>query len=130
MSVLHIHLQTNAISTLANEVTTTGNLREKSTWQKIKTMFGRYGRSNKVRTAQAEQILSAISKSPHPVLAGGDFNDIPTTVYELLGNIKENDLPHLEINLSDAISYSNEGVTLRFVKLAILEISDELIDRY
>ena len=38
-----------------------------------------------------------------------DFEDIPTTVYELLGNIKENDLPHLEINLSDAISYSNQG---------------------
>ena len=37
--VFNIHLQTNAISTLANEVTTTGNLREKSTWQKIKTMF-------------------------------------------------------------------------------------------
>ena len=77
--VFNIHLQTNAISTLASEVTTTGNLREKSTWQKIKTMFGRYGRSNKVRTAQAEQILSVISKSPHPVLAGGDFNDIPTS---------------------------------------------------
>jgi len=38
-----------------------------------------------------------------------ELEDIPTTVYELLGNIKENDLPRLEIDLQDAISYSNDN---------------------
>lgn len=73
------HLQTNAISNLASEVTQSGDLREKSTWKKIKTMFGRYGRSNKVRTEQAAEILAMVKQSPHPVVLGGDFNDVPTS---------------------------------------------------
>ena len=71
--------QTNGISLLANEVTTNGDFRERSTWQKVKTMFGRYGRSNKVRTEQATDILAAMQQSPHPVILGGDFNDVPTS---------------------------------------------------
>ena len=77
--LFNLHLQTNAVSQLAGEVTTTGDIRERSTWQKIKTMFGRYGRSNRVRTEQAADILSAVEQSPHPVLVGGDFNDVPTS---------------------------------------------------
>lgn len=77
--LFNVHLQTNAISRLANEVTSSGDLREKSTWQKVKTMFGRYGRSNQVRTEQATEILAAVKASPHPVVLAGDFNDVPTS---------------------------------------------------
>ncbi len=77
--LFNAHLQTNGISLLANDVTTNGDIRERSTWQKIKTMFGRYGRSNKVRTAQGAEILVAMQQSPHPVILGGDFNDVPTS---------------------------------------------------
>ena len=63
-----------------------------------------------------------------------DFEDIPTTVYELLGNIKENDLPHLEINLSDAISYSNQGnitetlAAMDEARLRLSKIDQKLLD--
>lgn len=77
--LFNVHLQTNAISRLANEVTSSGDLREKSTWQKVKTMFGRYGRSNRVRTEQVAEILAAVKKSPYPVVLAGDFNDVPTS---------------------------------------------------
>ncbi len=77
--LFNVHLQTNAISRLADEVTSSGDLREKSTWQKVKTMFGRYGRSNRVRTEQAAEILAAVKKSPYPVILAGDFNDVPTS---------------------------------------------------
>ena len=77
--LINAHLQTNGISNLANEVTTDGSLQEKKTWQKVKTMFGRYGRSNKVRTQQAKEILSASQKTSSPVLLAGDFNDVPTS---------------------------------------------------
>ncbi|MEL6659070.1 MAG: endonuclease/exonuclease/phosphatase family protein [Bacteroidota bacterium] len=77
--VFNVHLQTNAVSRLADEVTTTGGIREPGTWQKVKTMFGRYGRSNKVRTEQASDILAEMERSPHPVIVGGDFNDVPTS---------------------------------------------------
>ena len=37
-----------------------------------------------------------------------DLEDIPYTVSELLGNINENCVPHVEIDIQDAILYSNE----------------------
>jgi endonuclease/exonuclease/phosphatase family metal-dependent hydrolase len=77
--LINAHLQTNGISNLANEVAHDAKFQEKKTWQKVKTMFGRYGRSNKVRTQQAQEILSASQKTSSPVLLAGDFNDVPTS---------------------------------------------------
>jgi len=37
-----------------------------------------------------------------------ELADIPKTVSELLGNLKENSVPLIEIDIQDAISYSNE----------------------
>ena len=37
-----------------------------------------------------------------------ELEDIPKTVSELLGNLKENSVPLIEIDIQDAISYSNE----------------------
>ena len=40
---------------------------------------------------------------------GCDLKDIPKTICELLGNLKENDIPGVEIEIQDAILYTNEN---------------------
>jgi endonuclease/exonuclease/phosphatase (EEP) superfamily protein YafD len=77
--LINVHLQTNGISHLANEVAQERNLQEKQTWQKIKTMFGRYARSNQIRTKQAEEILKVVQNSDLPIIVAGDLNDVPTS---------------------------------------------------
>jgi endonuclease/exonuclease/phosphatase family metal-dependent hydrolase len=77
--VFSVHLQTNGISNMATEVARERNLQEKKTWQKVKTMFGRYGRSNRIRTHQAEEILQVVKTTALPVVLCGDFNDVPTS---------------------------------------------------
>jgi len=37
-----------------------------------------------------------------------DLEDIPKTISELLGNLKENDIPLITIDIQDAMSYNNE----------------------
>lgn len=76
--VFGAHLQTNAITHLAERVTTEGNLQRRDTWLTIKGMFGRYARAARLRTEQARQIVQDGARSPHPVIVCGDFNDVPT----------------------------------------------------
>jgi hypothetical protein len=63
-----------------------------------------------------------------------ELEDIPTTVYELLGNIKENDLPHLEINLNDAVLYINDGnfietlAAMDEARIRLAKIDQKLLD--
>lgn len=75
--VYNVHLQTNALSNIANQVAKEGNLQEKETWLQIRGMIGRYKRSAKLRGAQAKEIAESIDKSPNPVILGGDLNDVP-----------------------------------------------------
>lgn len=74
-----LHLQTNAISGMANKVAKDANLQDKKTWLTIKGMFGRYGRSSVTRTKQSRQIMAEVRGSPYPVLLCGDFNDVPAS---------------------------------------------------
>lgn len=73
----NVHLQTNALSGIANQVAKEGNLQEKETWLQIRGMMGRYKRSTKVRGTQAAEIAKGFENSPHPVILGGDLNDVP-----------------------------------------------------
>lgn len=75
--IYNVHLQTNALSNIAKQVAKEGNLQEKETWLQIRGMIGRYKRSAKKRGIQAQEIATRIEKSPHPVLLGGDLNDVP-----------------------------------------------------
>jgi endonuclease/exonuclease/phosphatase family metal-dependent hydrolase len=75
--LFNIHLQTNAVSQMANEVAQNGQLREKETWLQIKGMIGRYRRSAAMRSDQAREIRALLEDSPHPVILCGDFNDVP-----------------------------------------------------
>lgn len=73
----NVHLQTNALSGIANKVAKEGNIQEKETWLQIRGMMGRYKRSTQIRGKQATEIAAGIAESPHPVILGGDLNDVP-----------------------------------------------------
>ena len=75
--LINTHMKTNEISDLANEIGSEG-----STLGPL-TTFGRmlsgYGHAARVRARQAEDIRRAVEESPHPVIVGGDFNDVPSS---------------------------------------------------
>jgi len=77
--LFNLHLQTNAISRMANKVAKDVNLQDKKTWLTIKGMFGRYGRSSRIRSEQSRQIMAEVRGSPYPVFLCGDFNDVPAS---------------------------------------------------
>lgn len=102
--VYNIHLQTNALSGLANKVAKEGSLQEKETWLQIKGMIGRYKNSAKTRGQQAEEIAEGIKRSPYPVIVGGDFNDVPFSyTYHQLAQ-----------PLQDAFQTSGSGLGITF----------------
>jgi len=81
----NIHLQSNAVSGIANQVAEEGNLQERETWYNIRGMMGRYKRAAVERAREAEEISQLIDASPYPVILCGDFNDIPQSyVYQTL----------------------------------------------
>lgn len=75
--VFNLHLQSNGVSGMANEVAKEGNLQDKKTWNKVKGMAGRFKRAEQRRVEQTEAVAEEIQKSPHPVIVCGDFNTTP-----------------------------------------------------
>jgi endonuclease/exonuclease/phosphatase family metal-dependent hydrolase len=75
--LLNVHLQSNAVSGLANEVAEAGKLQEKETWLNIRGMMAQYKRAAVKRASQAEEINKLLQQSPYPIILCGDFNDIP-----------------------------------------------------
>lgn len=75
--VYNIHLKSNEITIIADEVAASRDFREKETWAKIKSMFKGYRKATKIRADQADEITNHIMQSPHPVIICGDFNDVP-----------------------------------------------------
>jgi len=75
----NLHLQSNTISRQAAEIVADGDLKSRETWSTIKLMFGRYGRSTRVRTQQTRHILAEMRTSPYPLIVAGDFNDVPAS---------------------------------------------------
>ncbi|MEL6945801.1 MAG: endonuclease/exonuclease/phosphatase family protein, partial [Bacteroidota bacterium] len=85
--VYSIHLKSNEITTIAEEVVASRDLRERETWSKIKSMFKGYRRATKIRSTQASEIVDHIKESPYPVIICGDFNDVPQSyAYQLLSD--------------------------------------------
>jgi endonuclease/exonuclease/phosphatase family metal-dependent hydrolase len=83
--LFNVHLQSNAVTGLANRVAEKGNLQERETWRDLKGMLGRYRRSAKRRVQQAEELVKEVDNSPFPVILCGDFNDVPQSyVYRQL----------------------------------------------
>ena len=74
---INAHLQSNQISGLAGSLGKDKNVQDGL--DRAESMFRRYARSARIRARQAEEILRFVEESPHPVIVGGDFNDVPTS---------------------------------------------------
>lgn len=100
LRLYNIHLQTNAISGMAERVRSKGDLQEKETWLTIRGMFSRYGRSSRERGRQAREIARKAAAADHPAIICGDFNDVPISyVYQSLTQ-----------ELSDAFTTAGRGM--------------------
>ena len=85
--VFNLHLQSNAISSIADDVAANGNINDKKTWQQFKSMIGRFKRAVIKRADQAEHVAEKIKESPFPVIVMGDLNDVPQSYsYRLISN--------------------------------------------
>lgn len=74
-NVVNVHLRSNSVTGLTNQLADEGNLNEKETWQGIRQVLGRYKRAAVNRSQQAEQIAADLAKFKDPVIICGDFND-------------------------------------------------------
>jgi endonuclease/exonuclease/phosphatase family metal-dependent hydrolase len=77
LRVYALHLQSNKISMMADNVAQNGNIKDEETWSSIETMLRIVKRNTKIRAEQARQIRQHLNQSPYPVLVLGDFNDNP-----------------------------------------------------
>jgi endonuclease/exonuclease/phosphatase family metal-dependent hydrolase len=75
--VFNIHLQSNAISSIADRMATTEDMEEEEALYEMRTMLGRFKRAAQKRAHQAAEVAAEIARSPYPVLVCGDLNDIP-----------------------------------------------------
>lgn len=75
--VYTVHLQSNQVTRIAEDVRSNGELGDKETWSNVKRMMFRYSKSTIKRHDQVEKILENIESVDHPVIVAGDFNDIP-----------------------------------------------------
>lgn len=83
--VFSVHLQSNAITRIADNIAENASFKEKKTWMAIKGMLGRYRRAAKTRKKQAQEIAEQVRQSPYPVILCGDLNDVSQSrVYHIL----------------------------------------------
>lgn len=88
--VYNLHLQTNAVSKMADRIAAEKQFQETETWLRIKGMLGRYGRSARRRAEQANEIAAHVNQCPHPALVCGDLNDVPTSyTYRTLSDSRQ-----------------------------------------
>lgn len=112
VQIFNVHLQSNTISSSAITQATEGDLQERETWLTIKNMFGRYGRASRERTQQVRLLLAKIQQSEYPVIAMGDFNDVPTSYpYHLLRKYLQD--AHLERGFGLGATYNGALPGLR-----------------
>ena len=75
--IYSIHLQSNKVSRLADQVIQDGDLQRRQTWTDIGGMISRVKKATVIRAQQAELVAAHIAQSPHPVIVCGDLNDTP-----------------------------------------------------
>jgi endonuclease/exonuclease/phosphatase family metal-dependent hydrolase len=81
----NIHLQSNFISGQTDKLLESGEIDDKESWRKARSILSSVGSYTKKRTAQAELVLKSMEKTTDPILLCGDFNDTPNSyVYRLL----------------------------------------------
>ncbi|HHH54443.1 MAG TPA: hypothetical protein ENK91_12350 [Bacteroidetes bacterium] len=79
LRIYSVHFMSNQISrpaeAIVNDMESDGKLESKN----IKAILSKYKRYVQVRAEQVLKVLANISKSPYPVIIGGDFNDPPSS---------------------------------------------------
>lgn len=119
LRVINVHLQSNMISEMAGKIGQDDNLGQEI--DRAESMLRRYGSAAATRTKQAEAIREYVKDSPHPVIVGGDFNDVPSSyTYQRL----------LTDRLRDAWPAGGTGLGTTFTgPLPFLRIDFLLIDK-
>jgi len=88
--VVNVHMQTTGISRTLRDI---GKMEQQGADVEenaiIRAVYGNYMHGMAVRARQADGVAEEISRSPHPVILCGDFNDIPNSYvyHKLLGNL-------------------------------------------
>ncbi len=75
--IINVHLQSNALTQVADRVASSGNIKEKKTWRDIGSMLRRYKRAAQQRAKQAKEIAALVNSSAQPIIIMGDINDTP-----------------------------------------------------
>ncbi len=119
LRIINAHLQSNRISGMAADIGKDKDLSEGI--DRAESMFRSYGAAAAVRAEQAEDIRKIIQDSPHPVIVGGDFNDVPSShTYQRI----------LTDRLKDAWAVAGNGMGTTFTgPLPFLRIDFLLVDR-
>jgi len=73
--VVNVHLNSNYITGLTQQLADNGDLRERETWSGFRQVLARYRQGAIRRSEQAAQVQELIQKSEIPIILCGDFND-------------------------------------------------------
>ena len=83
--VINAHLESNNISGMTSGIGADHAVQERA--ETFARMLAGYGRATRRRAEQAEEIRRLVETSPHPVIVGGDFNDVPSSyIYHTLSS--------------------------------------------
>jgi endonuclease/exonuclease/phosphatase family metal-dependent hydrolase len=89
-----IHLLSNGVTTMVNQVAADKDWSSKEGWRRIREILSNYRATTRQRTLQAEELSAHMKLCPHPYIICGDFNDVPQSyVYQLLA---KNNVDHFQ----------------------------------
>lgn len=77
LRLVNAHLYSNQISILAKQIGEQDGVEGEVS--QAKSMLRRYAGAAAGRARQADVIRKTVEESPHPVIVGGDFNDVPSS---------------------------------------------------
>lgn len=91
INLINVHLRSNQITGLTNQIADEGDLKEKETWSNIRKALSKYKTATTTRTRQAENIAQTLESFQDPNIICGDFNDISQsyTYQKLKGQRKD-----------------------------------------
>ncbi len=77
MRVYNMHLVSNRVTHTAEELIKDMDLKNESTWEKIKFIVKRYRQTTQKRAKEASTIRKHLASCKHPAIIAGDGNDPP-----------------------------------------------------
>lgn len=111
--IINLHLQSNALTQVADRIAASGSIKEKKTWLDIRSVLRRYKRAAQQRAAQAQEIAAIAESSTYPLIILGDINDTPYSfTYRTLAKIPLQDAFRKKGN-GLGITYAGSIPTLR-----------------